>query len=208
MASATPFQYTSAEALCCAPYVFPLVKRLARDKHPPPARILDAGCGNGHLSGLLAADGYDVTGVDLSSAGIAIARAERSGCRFEVAAVDDEMLAHLGVLPFDIVVSTEVVEHLYDPHAFVRGAYGALKPGGAVILSTPYHGRLKNTLIAATGRFDAHVIALRNGGHIKFFSRSTLTQLLTDHGFGDIEFYGAGRFPWLWKSMVMTAVKR
>jgi 2-polyprenyl-3-methyl-5-hydroxy-6-metoxy-1,4-benzoquinol methylase len=205
MASVTPFPYRSSEALCCAPYVFPLVKRLALETRPPPARLLDAGCGNGRLAALLASEGYDVTGVDLSSDGVQIARSDNPSCRFEVVAAGDGMLEQLDVEPFDLLVSTEVIEHLYDPHAFIEAARDALRPGGMFIVSTPYHGRLKNTLIAATDKFDAHVIALHNGGHIKFFSRATLTQLLTEHGFENVAFYGAGRLPWLWKSMVLTA---
>lgn len=207
MTAGTPFEYTSADALTCAPYVFPLVKRLTRETREPPARVLDVGCGNGALSGVLAADGYHVTGVDLSPEGIDIARSEYPSCRFEVSSANESILTQLRAEPFDLVVSTEVVEHLYDPHAFVRGAYQALRPGGRFIVSTPYHGRLKNTVIAATGRFDAHVTALHNGGHIKFFSRAVLSSLLTEHGFEDIRFYGTGRIPWLWKSMVLTAIR-
>jgi hypothetical protein len=55
---------------------------------------------------------------------------------------------------------------------------------------------------------DNHYSALWDGGHIKFWSRSTLTTLLQEHGFRVIRFEGAGRVPLLWKSMIVTAQRR
>jgi 2-polyprenyl-6-hydroxyphenyl methylase/3-demethylubiquinone-9 3-methyltransferase len=73
------------------------------------------------------------------------------------------------------------------------------------VLTTPYHGYLKNLALAVTGAMDAHFTALWDGGHIKFWSYRTLRQLLQEFGFGHCEFRGAGRWPALWKSMVVTA---
>lgn len=105
------------------------------------------------------------------------------------------------------VISLEVVEHIFLPRNFARNCYGFLKPGGRLILSTPYHGYLKNLALALTGALDKHFTALWDFGHIKFWSRRTLTALLTEQGFEDIRFQGAGRVPWLWKSMVLCARK-
>jgi len=44
-----------------------------------------------------------------------------------------------------------------------------------------------------------------DGGHIKLWSRTTLTRLLEKNGFTVIEFHGVGRFPYLWKSMILVA---
>jgi 2-polyprenyl-6-hydroxyphenyl methylase/3-demethylubiquinone-9 3-methyltransferase len=118
---------------------------------------------------------------------------------------DERMLERLGEAPFDLVASTEVIEHLYAPDAYLRGCFEALRPGGRLILSTPYHGWLKNVLIAATGRFDAHVQARIRGGHIKFWSRATLTAVLRDAGFEAPVFRGGGRLPYIWRSMVVSA---
>jgi len=74
-----------------------------------------------------------------------------------------------------------------------------------LIVSTPYHGYLKNLALAVTGKLDAHFTALWDGGHIKFFSRSTLEQMLREEGFDVQAFVGAGRWPFLWKSMLMKA---
>jgi len=107
----------------------------------------------------------------------------------------------------DAVISTEVIEHLYDPQAFLRNAYTLLKPEGIFIVTTPYHGYLKNLMLALTGDMDRHFTVLWDHGHIKFWSRKTLEQALRETGFTPIEFTGAGRIPYLWKSMVIKAKK-
>ena len=76
-----------------------------------------------------------------------------------------------------------------------------------MLLGTPYHGYLKNLVLAATGKMDAHFSALHNGGHIKFFSVSTLSRLMRAHGFDDLSFTFYGRAPWLWKNMICHARK-
>ena len=62
-------------------------------------------------------------------------------------------------------------------------------------------------LVRLTGRFDAHFTALWEGGHIKFFSIKTLTELFARHGLRDIQIVRVGRIPPLAKSMVLVARK-
>jgi len=180
----------------------PVLRRLA--SLPPASRVLDAGCGNGFFAKQLQQKGFDVAGMDLEESGIYHARRSFPDIRFELASVYDDVSALLGQ-PFDAVVSLEVIEHLYDPRAFVSRVKECLRPGGLFILSTPYHGYLKNVLVALSGKFDAHVSPLWNGGHIKFWSRRTLTSLLEEKGFRVESFIGAGRLPYLWKSMILVA---
>jgi hypothetical protein len=58
-----------------------------------------------------------------------------------------------------------------------------------------------------TGKLDAHVTALRDLGHMKFWSRRTLTELLKESAFEVERFQGIGRVPFLWKIMVLVATK-
>jgi 2-polyprenyl-6-hydroxyphenyl methylase/3-demethylubiquinone-9 3-methyltransferase len=58
--------------------------------------------------------------------------------------------------------------------------------------------------VAIAGKFDTHFSPLWDGGHIKFWSRRTLSELLTEQGFKNIGFEGAGRLPLLWRAMVMS----
>jgi 2-polyprenyl-3-methyl-5-hydroxy-6-metoxy-1,4-benzoquinol methylase len=173
----------------------------------PRSRILDVGCGNGSVASEFAKLGYSVVGIDLSKAGIGIARESCPEGRFEVLAADGDVLANLGEEPFDLVYSAEVIEHLYDPRSLLRGCYAATKAGSRFICTTPYHGYWKNLAIALADGWDMHTRPLFDGGHIKFFSRKTLSALMTEVGFQGLKFYGAGRLPYLWKSMVMEGTK-
>ncbi len=167
--------------------------------------ILDAGCGNGAIAGHLAEMGYQVTGIDLSEDGIVIARKAHSKVRFEVASVYDDL--HSIVDEVDVVISSEVIEHLYYPQRYLKNMASIIRPGGCIILTTPYHGYLKNLALSAFNYWDKHHTVDWEGGHIKFFSEKTLSRMLASAGFTKITFKNAGRFPWLWKSMVCRAKK-
>ena len=104
---------------------------------------------------------------------------------------------------FDAVVSTEVIEHLFSPHLLPQFARALLRENGKLIVTTPYHGYLKNLALSVAGKWDHHHTALWHGGHIKFFSRTTLTKLLEENGFRVVAFHGVGRAPYLWKSMML-----
>jgi len=54
-------------------------------------------------------------------------------------------------------------------------------------------------------KWDAHHTTLWDGGHIRFFSVKTLTELVTKNGFEVIRFYFFGRCPLLWKNMICLA---
>ncbi|MDB6155833.1 MAG: ubiG 1, partial [Chthoniobacteraceae bacterium] len=120
---------------------------------------------------------------------------------------NEQILDNLREQPFDLVVSTEVVEHLYSPREYAKGCFKALRPGGRFICTTPYHGFLKNLAIALTNQWDTHANPLWDGGHIKLWSRNTLGEILRETGFENLQFRGAGRIPWLWMTMAMAGDK-
>jgi 2-polyprenyl-3-methyl-5-hydroxy-6-metoxy-1,4-benzoquinol methylase len=195
--------YTAAKANDTDTYLWEPVLH-ALSSLPRGASVLDAGCGNGYFAQKLHEKGFEVCGMDLEESGVVQARKLCPDVQFQVGSLYDD-IGRLFKRQFDAVVSLEVIEHLYDPRRFVDKMHECLVPSGLFILSTPYHGYLKNLVIALTGKFDAHVSPLWDGGHIKFWSRESLTSLLVERGFKVTGFAGAGRFRYLWKSMVITA---
>jgi 2-polyprenyl-3-methyl-5-hydroxy-6-metoxy-1,4-benzoquinol methylase len=168
-------------------------------------RILDAGCGSGFLSGKLAELGHQVTAIDVSESGIASVRSTHPDIHAEVRSVYDgltDLVPHGG---FDLALCSEVIEHLYSPHAFLLNIARALRHGGWIILTTPYHGYLKNVAISLVDGWDQHHTVQWEGGHIKFFSQRTLSAMLVNAGFSDPTFLNAGRFRFFWKSIVCRA---
>jgi SAM-dependent methyltransferase len=204
MSAYVEYGYADASQPYSHSYVWPKVLELCTPLGSD-TRVLDVGCGSGFNAAQLADRGCHVVGIDLSAEGIALARQTYPRVRFEVLPADDKLLANLKAPPFDLIISTEVVEHLYDPRAYVKGCFAALRPGGRFILSTPYHGYLKNLVLSVMGRWDTHANPLWDCGHIKLWSRNTLSTLLGEAGFVNFQFRGAGRLPLLWMSMVMSA---
>ena len=200
------YGFANAEDSHMHAHFMPRVLGFARDLKPG-ARVLDVGCGNGAACGEFLKRGCRVVGVDLSEQGIAQARRAHPQGRFELLAADQDILKNLGEAPFDLVISTEVVEHLYAPRGWAQGCFAALKPGGALICTTPYHGYFKNLVLSLLGKWDTHANPLWDGGHIKLWSHRTLAQLLTEAGFQNVQFRGAGRMPGLWMTMIARAEK-
>lgn len=106
---------------------------------PPPAHVLDLGCGTGFASVLLAEMGYDVTGLDQSENMLREARQKAADRNVNVAFVQGNVMAPqlppevLAGLPnggFDLIVARWVFWTLSDPAAAVRQAYALLAPGG------------------------------------------------------------------------------
>jgi methionine biosynthesis protein MetW len=182
--------------------VLPNVLR-ALQSIPSDGAVLDIGCGNGSmLSEIQKRGSWMLCGVETSQSGFFVAR--NRGLDVHLSNGGD-LLSLLGPRTFDLVIMVEVIEHVFDPRGLLREARTLLRPQGQVLLTTPYHGYWKNLAIAVTGKGDDHYNPLWDGGHIKFWSKRTLTTVLNEVGFRDVRWSGAGRVPYFWKSMVLTA---
>lgn len=193
------------------PMYFPkVVKHLGQFKDV--TTVLDAGCGGGDFAEGLFRQNFKVYGVDLNESGIKAAQARQIGS-FALSSVYDDLLAPFGLPSFDAIFSVETIEHLYAPRLFLSRASDALRPGGLLVITTPYWGYLKNIALALTNRTDKALTVLWDGGHIKHFSRATLTKMVEEQGFEATAFEGCGEgirahTPFLWNGMLMIFRKR
>ena len=185
-------------------YTVPAVLRELKNGGKPK-RVFDLGCGNGVVAKKLATNGYEVTGIDASPTGIENAQRHYPDLRLELGSAYEDLAAKYGQFPY--IVCLEVVEHLFYPRTWAKTMFDLTEPGGRAIISTPYHGYLKNLALAVTGKLDRHFTVLWDYGHIKFFSMKTLTELLEEAGFRQVRFRRLGRIPPLAKSMLAIATK-
>lgn len=150
---------------------------------------------------MLVEHGYEVTGVDPSESGIAIARQfEGARLRFDVGSTTDDLVSRFSTFP--VVVSMEVIEHCPSSREFITAFRALMDTGGVGIISTPYHAWLKTMAVVVTGNFDKHFDPLWEGGHLKFFSIRKLRQLFAEAGLASVQFVRVGRVPFLAKSVV------
>jgi len=138
--------------------------------------VLDVGCAGSlpqpgsswWLHGRLKARFPQLRGIDISAANVEQLR--QAGYR-EVEVADAESF-RLGER-FDTIVAGEVIEHLGNPLGFLRSAAAHLKPGGCIVLSTPYPFALVH-LVYALYRFPK---TCSNPEHSAWFCPSTLREL-------------------------------
>jgi len=202
------YHWADAELTPSHAYLLPALLRemsAPRINSSAERRVFELGCGNGSVANVLSKNGWDVTGVDPSSEGIASANTQWPELKLYEGSAYDDLVARFGAYP--VVTTLEVVEHVYFPRHYARTLFSLLEPGGIAIVSTPFHGYWKNLALAVTGRMDAHFTALWDHGHIKFWSIKTLGELLQEAGFIDIRFERVGRIPALAKSMIAIARK-
>lgn len=170
-------------------------------------RLLDAGCGNGYVANWLSLKGHEVWGSDYSESGVELAQSNFPDLTFFQA---DLIAGPPKIVPmggYDGIISLEVIEHLFDPEKFLENLWTAIKPGGFLILTTPYHGYVKNLMLSLVNQWDGHFMVSSVGGHIKFFSPKTLKTMLEQQNFQHEKIKGSGRGPLLWCSMVAMARK-
>lgn len=159
----------------------------ARRWAPPQARWLDLGCGDGVITAEIAAFASAVVGVDISDRNIAAANdlRPRANVRYIRAAVEEPEVYADGQ-SFDAVSAFEILEHVYDPAAFLCDAAAQLRPGGVLLLSTPNAAsltrRLKRRfrpLVRHAGYADADTLIEE---HHREYTLPDLRRLVRDAG--------------------------
>lgn len=142
-----------------------------------PARsALDLGCGDGRLTGRLAAD--EVVGADVS--GVALERARRRHPDIEFVPLEANRPLPFEDSSFDLVLCADTLEHVQDVQLLLSEVRRVLEPGGELAVSTPAHGRLTGLKILAGG-FEDTFDPL--SPHIRFLTARSLRALLDSMGF-------------------------
>jgi len=142
-------------------------------------RALDVGCARGHLLGELALRGWECIGIDSDAADVATCiRCGLSAIELDITA---DFPASLG--SFDLVVFADVLEHLPDPVRVLRNVHSLLNPGARVVISVPNVAHLSVRAQLFFGRFQYSTRGILDRTHLRFFTRRTALELLTESGF-------------------------
>ncbi len=184
------------------PWAWERRRALLLSEARPGERVLDLGCGAGRFVAALRDAGADPVGVEVAEAALARARAVAPGADLRLLEPDGSIPLEHGSV--DLVWCSEVLEHVADGGHLLQEARRVLRPGGRVLVTVPFHGRVKAALIALL-RFDAHFDP--QGQHLRFFTRATLEDSLLAAGFAAPELRTAGGLPLLRGSLVARAAR-
>jgi ubiquinone/menaquinone biosynthesis C-methylase UbiE len=166
---------------------------------PPPAVILDVGCGDGFATSVASARnrGHRLAGLDWSAS--SLARAADRGIAVLRAGIDASLPIRSDSV--DVVVMSEVIEHLVDTDSAIEEAHRVLRPGGTLLLSTPNLAAWYNRGLLAFGiqpvfsEVSLRAVFGRPGsqvaGHLHMFTRRALVEFLETYGFESVRVAGA-----------------
>ena len=101
-------------------------------------KIIDVGCGGGILAEAMAAQGAEVTGIDLAKKSLQIARLHslETGIQVNYQHISAEDMASQHSEKFDVVTCMEMLEHVPNPASIIRACAQMVKPNGWVFFST------------------------------------------------------------------------
>jgi trans-aconitate 2-methyltransferase len=147
-------------------------------------RILDVGCGTGHLTKQIADAGADVFGVDASAEMIGEARRNFPALKFEVA----DATAMVFDQPFDAVFSNAALHWVKPPEAAVQRIHDAMRPGGRFVAEFGGKGNVQQTLSSAARAAREMGLDIDRAMFMNYFpSISEYAGLLESYGF-DVTF--------------------
>lgn len=182
-------------------------------------KVLDIGCYSGVVSSLIAKNGNDVYGVDLSEPSVELAK--KKGIKAYV--IDAEHILPFPADFFDTVFAGEIIEHIFDTDRVLEEIKRVLKPDGHLVLTTPNLASLGRRLLLFLGKNPLTETSLSDNaaGHIRYFIKETLFKLLiahklviTDYMSDVVNFDNSGRhfsrrlaktFPTLGKTIIVKA---
>ena len=148
---------------------------------PRGLRVLDLGCGGGYNGALLKRAGArEVVGVELHAGAAAQARKRLDAVvHGDLAHLD---LSQLGDEPFDVILASDVLEHLAEPEAVLARALTRLRPGGAVVVSLPNVAHVVVFANLLMKRWPRRSSGIFDRTHLRFFAKRDMVRLLEGAG--------------------------
>jgi len=171
--------------------------------------ILDVGCGGGILAEPLSRLGGTVTGIDPLDENIQAAQkhADQDPDIDSVTyqCTDIETISSDHPNHFDVVIASEVLEHVNNPSVFVEACCNAVKPGGYIVLTTINRTLLSTALVKYMAEYVLRIVPENTHDENKFVTPYEVTDMLRKGNMVDINFKGMMLNPltnqWSWTLM-------
>jgi len=146
-------------------------------------RILDVGCGGGILCEPLARLGADVTGIDPLEGNIVLAKAHADAMGLSITYLPCAIEELPEDLPlFDVVIASEVIEHVDEPEAFLKACVSRLASRGGMVVTT-FNKTVKSYLLGIlAAEYILKWAPLGTHSWDKFISPHILSQNLKANG--------------------------
>lgn len=163
-------------------YEYPLMQRLWAGWAPRSGSLaVEVGCGYGALLPMLAADGFQVAGCDLSADAVAWCRSQ--GLDVRQGGVPGIRFAE----PAALVITQHVIEHVEDPRAFVRALAALAMPGGVIVIVTEDAWSAQYGWTRLLARLRGRTPPFHTASdHTFVFAASHLRRLLTEAGCAEV----------------------
>lgn len=152
-------------------------------------KVLDYGCGMGHIMERFIEKGVNVWGVDMSGEAVdACIRRCRDSKYFHGVKIFDGGELPFETAAFDLITCTECIEHILPEHMenLLSELLRVLKPGGRILITTPNE---ENFLLSELCCPECNTI-YHKVGHVNWFSVDKLTKLMEEHGYTTILCHG------------------
>ncbi len=141
-----------------------IIKRIPQNA----ALVLDAGCGNGWLSKYFEGKKNQVISMDISIKNPVRVLKENPN-QNHAAVVADVYHLPFKKNSFDTIIASEIMEHVYDPRLFIVQLMDVLKPGGRLIITTPYNEKIEYFLCVHCNK------PTPKNAHLHFFNEQNIT---------------------------------
>lgn len=190
------------------------VPGIMRAMMPSNVRVLDVGCGTGAVT-LIANTGHanTVTGIEPNAQRAALARSR--GLDVRVGLLDDAFCQDGDM--FDVVMSSDVMEHTANPGEFLQLMRRVVKPDGLLLISVPNVAHWTVRLKLLLGRFDYEPTGIMDATHLRWFTARSLAHLLEQNDLRILEMrqtagvslatYYRGVFRWIPYRIKLKAVR-
>ncbi len=149
---------------------------------PAGSRVLDVGCGHGAFAAALKRlRQCTVTGIEPDAGNAADARTRCD--EILVGTVEDAFAGDALRQKFDVVIASDVLEHLLDPGSTLKRLRGVLRPGGVLLASIPNVTHLSVVKTLAEGQFPRTPEGLLDSTHVQFYGRVDVLGLFEGAGY-------------------------